>query len=104
MTRWLGMVADWLQPIYQTIGRSVLEGGYVQVDETPIKFLEPGNGKASQGYLWTYHRPENGNGGDVFFDWQTGRAASCLEKVIPADFGVRGIERPAILQCDGYSA
>jgi hypothetical protein len=35
------------------------------VDETPINYLDPGNGKTRQGYLWTGNRP----GGDVFFHW-----------------------------------
>jgi hypothetical protein len=25
--------------------------GYVQIDETPIKYLAPGKGKTAQGYL-----------------------------------------------------
>jgi hypothetical protein len=45
----------------------VLEKGYVQVDETPIKYLSPGHGTTKLGYLWTDHRP----GGDTVFDWQT---------------------------------
>jgi hypothetical protein len=36
----------------------VLGGGYVQIDETPIRHLFPGNGQNKQGYLWTTHRPE----------------------------------------------
>jgi len=39
--------------------------GYVQIDETPIKYLAPGKGKDSQGYLWTSHRP----GGDTVYHW-----------------------------------
>jgi len=71
----------------------VMAGGYVQVDETPIDYLEPGNGKTKQGYLWTGSRP----GGDVFFHWATSRAATCLEEFVPATF-------TGTLQCDGYSA
>ena len=93
MAQWMGMTADWLRPIYEVIRTGVLGGGYVQVDETPIAYLVPGNGKTKQGYLWTYHRP----GGDTLFDWQTSRAAECLGKVIPVDF--RGV-----MQSDGYSA
>lgn len=93
MAQWMGMTADWLRAIYEVIRTGVLGGGYVQVDETPIEYLCPGHGKTRQGYLWTYPRP----GGDSVFDWQTSRAAACLEKVIPVDF--RGV-----LQSDGYSA
>jgi transposase len=67
--------------------------GYVQVDETPINYLDPGNGKTRQGYLWTGSRP----GGDVFFRWETSRAAVCLENIVPVNF-------TGTIQCDGYAA
>jgi transposase len=93
LARWVELAADWLQPIYQQIRTGVLAGGYVQVDETPIEYLEPGNGKTKQGYFWTFHRPGEGS----FFDWQTSRAAACLESIIPMTF-------TGVLQCDAYSA
>ena len=93
LARWVALAADWLRPIYQTIRTGVMGGGYVQIDETPIKYLDPGHGQARQGYLWACHRP----GSDVVFHWQTSRAATCLETIIPADFS-------GTIQCDGYSA
>ena len=87
------LAADWLKPIYEHIRTGVMAGGYMQVDETPIDYLEPGNGKTKQGYFWTCSRP----GGDVFFQWETSRAAACLDNVIPVEF-------TGTLQCDGYSA
>ena len=41
LARWMGMVADWLKPIYQCIRTGVTAGGYVQVDETPVRYLAP---------------------------------------------------------------
>ena len=93
LARWVGLAADWLRPIYEQIRTGVLADGYVQVDETPIRYLEPGHGRTKQGYLWTGSRP----GGDVFYRWETSRAAACLERVLPADF-------TGTVQCDGYSA
>lgn len=93
MAQWMGLAADWLRPIYEHIRTGVLGGGYVQVDETPIEYLVPGNGETKLGYLWTCARP----GGDTFFHWATSRAASCLETIIPVNF--RGT-----MQSDGYSA
>jgi transposase len=93
LARWVELAADWLKPIYEHIRTGVLAGGYVQVDETPINYLEPGNGKTKQGYFWTFNCP----GGDGFYQWQTSRAAACLENVIPVNF-------IGALQCDGYSA
>jgi transposase len=93
LARWVALAADWLKPIYEHIRTGVMAGGYAQVDETPIDYLEPGNGKTKQGYLWTGSRP----GGDVFFHWAISRAAACLEEVVPATF-------TGTLQCDGYTA
>jgi transposase len=93
LARWVELAAGWLKPIYEQIRTGVMGGGYVQVDETPVDYLEPGYGKTKQGYLWTCHRP----GGDVFFRWETSRAAACLNRVIPIGF-------KGTMQCDGYSA
>ena len=93
LTRWVELATDWLKPIYEHIRTGVMGGGYVQVDETPVDYLAPGHGMTRQGYLWTCSRP----GGDVFYRWETSRAAECLGNIIPVDF-------KGTVQCDGYSA
>lgn len=93
MARWIGLCADWLRPIYENIRTGVMGGGYVQVDETPIRYLAPGHGQTKLGYLWTALSP----GGDAFYRWETSRGAHCLKNVLPADF--RGK-----VQCDAYAA
>jgi len=93
LARWVELAADWLRPIYEQIRTGVLGGGYVQVDETPIEYLEPGHGKTRQGYFWTCSRP----GGDVVYRWETSRAAACLNNIIPVGF-------TGVVQCDGYPA
>ena len=93
LARWVELAADWLQPIYQAIRTGVMAGGYVQVDETPVDYLDPGRGHTGQGWLWTAARP----GGDVIFQWETSRASSCVGNLLPGDF-------TGTLQCDGYGA
>jgi transposase len=93
LARWVALAADWLKPIYENIRTGVMAGGYVQLDETPVNYLDPGFGRARQGYLWTGSRPH----GDVFFRWETSRATACLDQVVPANF-------TGTLQCDGYAA
>jgi transposase len=93
MARWVQLASEWLKPIYRQIKDQMMRGSYLQIDETPIKYLDPGNGKTSLGYLWVAHRP----GEDVLFEWYTTREAKCLDKLIPADFS-------GTIQCDGYSA
>jgi transposase len=92
MVRWVELVAGWLRPIYQQMRTGVMAGGYVQVDETPVDYLSPGQGRTRQGYLWTCSKPA----GDVIFEWHTSRAAACLDRIIPVDFS-------GTLQCDAYS-
>ena len=93
LARWVELCADWLQPIYEQIRTGVMAGGYAQIDETPVEYLAPGHGQTKQGYLWVACRP----GGDVFFRWETSRAAECLDRLLPPGF-------KGVLQCDGYSA
>jgi transposase len=93
LARWVGLAADWLKPIYEQIRTGVMGGGYVQVDETPIRYLAPGHGRTKQGYLWTGSRPQ----GDAFYRWETSRATACLDSLIPTTFA-------GTIQSDGYSA
>ena len=93
MVRWVQLASEWLKPIYREMKAQMMKGPYVQVDETPIKYLDPGGGKTALGYLWVAHRP----GQDVIFEWYTTREAKCLDKLIPIDFS-------GTIQCDGYSA
>jgi transposase len=92
MCDWVGKVADWLQPIYRHIRDDLRKSGYLQVDETPIRYCRKKGGGSGQGYLWVYHSP----GGDVLFEWHASRAASCLEGMLDAFKGK--------LQCDAYAA
>lgn len=93
LSQWVGLGADWLRPLYEEIRAGVTAEGYVQVDETPIRYLAPGSGKAPQGYLWTVCRP----GKEIFYHWETSRGAKCLENIIPVYFKGK-------MQCDGYNA
>lgn len=93
MARWMGLAADWLRPIYEQIRSEVLAAHYVQVDETPIRYLSPGHGQSKLGYLWTTNSP----GLDCVFDWHTSRAAECLNQILPPAFD-------GIVQCDAYAA
>jgi transposase len=93
LDRWVDLAAQWFRPIYNEIRKGVVSGGYVQLDETPIRYLEPGFGRARQGYYWVCKKP----GGDVVFHWEPSRSSNCLDKIIPVDF--RGV-----IQCDGYGA
>jgi hypothetical protein len=93
LCRWVELAAEWCGPIYEQIKVDQQSSSYLQIDETPIRYLEPGRGKAAQGYFWTTSVP----GADVVYHWYPGRGADCLHKIIPADFH-------GTLGCDAYAA
>ena len=94
MADWIAAVADWFNPIYALMHRNLLEGGYVQADETPIRFMDPDQkkGKTTQGHLCVIGKP----GSDVVFDWQLSRAHARVTRLL------EGFE--GLLQSDGYEA
>ena len=93
LARWVLLCSDWLAPIYREIRSQLFVKGCVQVDETPVKYLSPGNGSTKIGYLWTICDPK----GDVVYHWSTSRGAENLHNIIPVDFY-------GTMQTDGYSA
>jgi len=71
LAQWVEQAAFWLKPIYNHIKAGLQEAGYLQADETPIRYLDPDRpGKAQLGFLWVYSVPR----GDVIFEWQTTRS------------------------------
>jgi len=98
---WTHAAAAWLMPIGQAIKRELLGNEVLQVDETPIRYLNPGHGKTSRGYLWVYLDPQSGT---VYYDWQLGRGHDCLLDFLGHDAVSDTILYAGLLQCDGYSA
>jgi transposase len=79
LVQWMSALGFWLKPIYEAIKKNLLSRSYLQVDETPIGYLDPDQpGKAQQGYLWAYSAP----GADVLFDWQTTRGKEPLARFL----------------------
>jgi transposase len=66
MVQWVEKIAFLLQAISNLIWEELESGDYLQVDETPVKVLDPEvKGKAATGYLWFYSNPK----GDVFLEF-----------------------------------
>jgi transposase len=97
LCRWTDIAADALEPLYKLIHAGLLEKDYLQADETPVKYLDPGKGKTSTGYLWVLHAPRCGEKGDILFQWHPGRRAASLDELIGGRF-------TGNLQCDAYAA
>jgi len=99
MSRALEGVADGLQLIVEEMKRQQFATGAVQVDETPVKYLCPGEGKTRTGYFWTTNVPATAGkpGGDTVYHWEPGRGSACLDRIVPESF-------VGVLQTDGYQA
>jgi len=87
---WMIACAELLKPVYQALW-SILNSRYLQVDETPVKILEPNK----KGYLWTYYAPHVGNArGLIAFELSETRSATIAESRL-RDFN-------GLLQTDAY--
>jgi transposase len=94
MVLWTGQGVLLLEAIVVCIKKQMQASAYVQVDETPVRYLDPElAGRCGQGYLWTALVP----GQCMIYEWHASRAAACLDSLVGKSFSGR-------LQCDGYSA
>ena len=92
MSDWMYRVSQMLAQIYEAMREELRMVDYLQIDETPINYQNPGNGRCSKGYLWVFLAPEKA----VLFEWHTSRASNCLDAML-CDYS-------GIVQSDGYSA
>ena len=93
MCRWARMAHEiWLPGILSDLKTAILRSKFLHIDETPIKYLSPGNGQTKQGYLWVIHAPGIG----TYYHWSTSRGAKVLEELLPEDWSGHII-------CDGYA-
>jgi transposase len=88
---WVEKGAEWLQPIVREMKRELLAQDYVQVDETPVRVMDPEvQGRCATGWLWVLGVP----GGDVIFEFHPGRGKEFGAQLVGSFQGH--------LQRDGY--
>jgi len=56
LMQWVAASSELLGPLVAALARHVLSASNINADDTWIKVLAPGNGKAKTGHLWTYVR------------------------------------------------
>lgn len=93
IVHWIQRAICLLEKVAQAIRAETLASDYLQLDETPVRYLVPGSGKAQQGYLWVASSP----GGSLFYHWGIGRGQDQLIETLGSDFC-------GDIQCDGYGA
>jgi transposase len=90
---WITQTADLIKPLYDQLKKLVLEQGYIQADETPIKVLDKDKkGTTHQGYHWVYNAPLQNA---VFYDYRPGRGREGPAELLKNFKGY--------LQTDGYN-
>jgi transposase len=90
---WVMQVGQLLIPLVQGMKNEVLQGGYIQADETPVAVqMHEERGRNHQAYLWQYSRPD----GAVIFDFRLGRGREGPKQFLGSYGG--------LLQTDGYQA
>jgi transposase len=90
---WVLKVGELLIPMVSAMRRELINGTYIQADETPVDVqMHEGRGKNHQAYLWQYSRP----GGTVVFDFRLGRGRDGPKQFLGKFEG--------LLQTDGYAA
>lgn len=90
---WIHKSINLIEPVVAAIRQETLASDYIQVDETPARYLSPGAGKAPLGYLWIVNVP----GGSLYYHWGVGRSTEALIEAI-------GESYVGTIQCDAYSA
>ena len=94
MVQWTAQSVRLLSGITDCLKDQLRHSGYLQVDETPVRYQDPElTGRCGQGYLWVGLVP----GQCVVYEWHASRAARCLDSLLGEGFAGK-------LQCDGYSA
>lgn len=91
---WFNATADLLMPLYDTLLKELLEGDYLQADESPIGVQDSHKESALHtGYQWVYRNPEKRL---VLFKYHPGRDRKAPEEILKTFSGA--------LQTDGYIA
>ena len=94
MVQWTAQSVRLLSGITDCLKDQLRHSGYLQVDETPVRYQDPELiGRCGQGYLWVGLVP----GQCVVYEWHASRATRCLDALLGEDFAGK-------LQCDGYGA
>lgn len=101
LNRWHHATARHLEPIGPAILNEIRQANELQVDESPVDYLDPGHGSTRKGHMWVYHDPHTGA---VYYDWDAGRGHERMFEVLGQDPATGALLYQGNIQCDGYSA
>lgn len=94
MASWVVRLGELVSPLINLLSERLMEGSYVQMDETRVQVLrEEGRRAESQSYMWVRAKPDPDEP-IVLFDYDPSRSGAVPKKLL-VDFTGR-------LQVDGY--
>ncbi len=99
LNTWTHATARHLAPVGQAIKAELLRASELQIDETPIDYLDPGHGSTREGRLWACRDIATGT---CYFDWHAGRGADCLLDFLGYDEVTNTIAYEGTIHTDGY--
>ena len=73
LASWLGQAEYWLSVLAVACKATLLQGGILHADETPLPVLNPGSGKTDRAYLWVYRSQADVPHPVVVFDYARNR-------------------------------
>ena len=95
MARWMIKLSEQLTPLYNLLQEELLNGGFMQMDETPVQVLkESGRDAATKSYMWVRARDRTTGPPIILYDYFPSRSAAVVDKLLSAFDGT--------LQTDGY--
>ncbi|MDQ1303976.1 MAG: transposase [Pseudomonadota bacterium] len=77
LAEWVGRMGVALDPLAQRLAELLRQRSILHADETPVRQLDPGNGKTHRAYLWAYRSNDLDTGPPiVVFDYQSSRSGA----------------------------
>jgi transposase len=87
---WMEHLSTRLSPLVGAIRQQVLSAPFLHLDDTPLKQLDPGRGRAKEARIWCYR-----GGGQVFYDFTDSRAGHWCRDLLHGYCGY--------IVCDAYA-
>lgn len=85
-------LSTWIRPLYELIDKHVNRSGYIQIDETFIRYINGRHSGSRQGYFWAKNAPTLA----TVYKWIPNRRHENVATLVKGFSG--------ILQSDGYAA
>jgi len=99
LNKWVHLTAELLKPIAHAIRDELHSCHTLQIDETPIKYLDTSKRQAQSGYLWVMRNPD---GGACYYNWAQERSNEALQATLGYDQETNTLAFKGTIQCDGY--